>query len=60
MAVPKRRHSKTRRDKRRTNWKQASPTLSQCAHCGATKRSHQVCAQCGHYGDREVVEPAES
>jgi len=60
MAVPKRRHSKTRRDKRRTNWKLQSPSLSQCSHCGATKRPHQVCAQCGYYGDREIIEPAES
>jgi large subunit ribosomal protein L32 len=60
MAVPKRRHSKTRRDKRRTNWKLASPALNVCSHCGATKRPHQVCMQCGHYGDREIIEPAES
>ena len=60
MAVPKRRHSKTRRDKRRTNWKLAVPALSNCPQCGATKRPHHVCAQCGHYAGREIIEPAES
>ncbi len=60
MAVPKRRHSKTRRDKRRTNWKLAVPAMSKCPQCDATKRPHQVCAQCGYYAGREIIEPAES
>ena len=60
MAVPKRRHSKTRRDKRRTHWKLAAPSLALCPHCGATRRAHQVCGQCGQYAGREVTEPAET
>ncbi len=59
MAVPKRRHSRTRRDKRRTNWKLAAPTTSTCDHCGALKRPHHVCAACGYYSGREVTTPAE-
>ena len=60
MAVPKRRHSKTRRDKRRANWKLAAPSLSTCSHCGVFKRPHHVCGACGHYGGREVMEAAEA
>jgi large subunit ribosomal protein L32 len=60
MAVPKRRHSKTRRNKRRTNWTLGRPGLSACAHCGALKRPHHVCTACGYYGEREVTQPAEA
>jgi large subunit ribosomal protein L32 len=35
MAHPKRKISKTRRDKRRTHYKAVAPTLSVCGHCGA-------------------------
>ena len=31
---------------------------AECANCGEQKRPHHVCAACGHYGDREVVETA--
>ena len=60
MAVPKRRHSKTRRDKRRTNWKLAAPATGACSNCGAVKRPHHVCAACGFYAGREVTEAAEA
>ena len=38
MAVPKRRVSKARRDKRRANtWTLAAPTLEKCPKCGELK-----------------------
>lgn len=55
MALPKRRHSSTRRDKRRANWKLEAPGISKCSHCGATKRPHYVCGDCGYYRDEEVL-----
>ena len=56
MAVPKRRISKTRRDKRRSNvWKLDAPTLVTCKQCGAYKRPHRLCPACGYYNGREVV-----
>ena len=56
MAVPKRRVSKTRRDKRRSNvWKLDAPTLVKCSKCGAYKRPHRVCSNCGFYNGREVI-----
>ncbi len=55
MAVPKRRQSKARRDKRRSStWKLALPTLSKCSRCGAFVRSHHVCKKCGAY-DGEII-----
>ena len=50
MAVPKRRVSKARRDKRRSNvWKMSAPQLEKCSNCGAYKRSHRLCPECGYY-----------
>lgn len=54
--VPKRKHSKARRNKRRSNvWKIDAPALSRCKKCGGFKLFHRVCKSCGHYGDREVI-----
>ena len=44
MAVPKRKVSKARRDKRRSSvWKLEAPALVKCDHCGEYKLPHQVC-----------------
>ncbi len=59
MAVPKRRTSKTRRDKRRAHDGLASPTRSRCPSCDAPKLPHRVCANCGTYRDRNVIEAEE-
>ena len=56
MAVPKRRVSKARRDKRRSNvWKLDAPTLVRCKQCGAYTVPHKVCGECGYYKGKQVV-----
>lgn len=56
MAVPKRRVSKARRDKRRSNvWKMEAPALVKCSQCGEYKRTHRVCPACGYYNGKLVV-----
>lgn len=55
MAVPKRKTSKSRRDKRRANWKATEPTLSLCPQCHQPKLPHRVCLACGYYDGRQVV-----
>jgi large subunit ribosomal protein L32 len=55
MALPKKRHSKTRRDKRRTHWKLKSHILSKCSHCGSEMMPHRVCPNCGYYNGREIL-----
>lgn len=56
MAVPKRKVSKARRDKRRSAvWKLQSPSLVKCSNCGELKLPHKVCKQCGTYNGREVL-----
>ena len=50
MAVPKRKVSKARRDKRRSSvWKLDAPALSKCPQCGELKAPHKVCDSCGYY-----------
>ena len=48
MAVPKRKVSKARRDKRRSSvWKLEAPTLVACPKCGAYHLPHRACRKCG-------------
>lgn len=56
MAHPKRKISKTRRDKRRTHLKLDPATLTTCTNCGAVHRLHHACGTCGYYRGRQVLE----
>ena len=51
MAVPKRRVSSARRDKRRSNvWKMDAPELVKCPQCGEYKRDQALGADTDHVG----------
>lgn len=57
MAVPKRRTSKTRRDKRRaSSYKLPKVTIGKCPNCHEDKLPHRVCKNCGYYGGRQAIE----
>jgi large subunit ribosomal protein L32 len=53
MAVPKKKTSKSRRDRRRANHGIARPAVATCARCRSPKLSHRICPTCGTYRDRE-------
>jgi len=55
MAVPKRKVSKTRRDKRRAHWKLEVPGLVKCSKCGELIMPHRVCSACGSYKGKEII-----
>ncbi len=55
MALPKRKTSKARRDKRRTHKKIEAPNLSECPQCGEAKLPHRVCPECGYYKGRNIL-----
>jgi len=59
MAVPKRKTSKSRRDKRRTHYKLTAPNVVECPHCHEPKLPHRVCPHCGKYKGEEVIEVKE-
>ena len=54
MAVPKKKTSKSRRDKRRAQHKIESPRLNICPQCGQPKRPHRVCPTCHTYRGRDI------
>jgi large subunit ribosomal protein L32 len=53
--LPKRKVSKTRRNKRRAHDHLSLRHLVVCDDCGEYKPSHQVCPHCGSYNGREVL-----
>ena len=52
----KNKSSRSHRDKRRANWKMTAPTLVKCSKCGALTVPHRVCAKCGSYNKKTVIE----
>ncbi len=57
MAVPKRKLSRSRTRHRKAQWmKTAVPTKASCPRCKAPTRPHTVCATCGTYGGKVVVD----
>ncbi|MGD8921659.1 MAG: 50S ribosomal protein L32 [Candidatus Zixiibacteriota bacterium] len=56
MPLPKRRHSRTRGRKRRTNWKLSAPNVSSCPNCGQSKLPHHICPHCGYYKGQKILD----
>ncbi|MEF3280216.1 MAG: 50S ribosomal protein L32 [Elusimicrobiota bacterium] len=56
MPNPKRKHTRSRRDKRKyQSWKLELTNLSVCPNCGALKKPHIVCPSCGYYKGKIVI-----
>ena len=56
MPNPKRKHSKSRRDKRRSaNSKLYAANLAVCPQCKKLRMPHRVCPHCGYYNGKPVV-----
>ncbi|MBI3161516.1 MAG: 50S ribosomal protein L32, partial [Chloroflexi bacterium] len=51
---PKRKHSKGRRDRRRSQDAMTAVNTVACSNCGAKRLPHTVCSNCGFYNGREV------
>ncbi len=60
MAVPKKRVSRSRRDKRRTHKKVIPPNFVLCPQCHEPKLPHYVCPKCGTYKGREILKIEET
>ncbi len=55
MPVPKRKRSKSRRDKRFANKGLEVKTFTACPQCSAPTMPHQVCATCGFYKGIKIM-----
>ncbi|MCD6094893.1 50S ribosomal protein L32 [bacterium] len=56
MPVPKQRHTKSRRNKRRSHLALKPQLFSLCPKCGKPVIPHHVCLNCGYYKEREVID----
>jgi large subunit ribosomal protein L32 len=56
MGVPKRKVAHARQMERRSHLAIALPTLVECPHCHEPKLPYRVCAACGWYNGRQVIE----
>jgi len=59
MPNPTSRHTRARRDKRRSHWKIGLPNLSVCPECQEPKLPHRVCMNCGSYNGKKILEVVE-
>jgi large subunit ribosomal protein L32 len=55
MANPKRRHSHSRKNKRRAHHALTATNRTECPNCHEPKLPHRVCPQCGYYRGRAAV-----
>lgn len=55
-ALPKRKISRVRRDRRRAHYLRLKlPKMVRCPHCHALKVSHHICNECGYYKGVQVL-----
>ncbi|MBS9776283.1 MAG: 50S ribosomal protein L32 [Fusobacterium sp.] len=59
MAVPKKKTSKAKKNMRRSHHALSPIALATCEKCGAPKRQHRVCLECGDYKGNQVLVSAE-
>ena len=55
MAVPKSRHTKSKRNRRRSHISLKAPVLISCSKCGTSVLPHTLCSNCGYYKGREII-----
>ena len=60
MALPKRKHCKARRNKRRSHLNLVVGSLTRCSQCARAIAPHRVCRYCGSYRGRQVIDVAKA
>jgi large subunit ribosomal protein L32 len=60
MAVPKRKTSQSKRDKRRTHYKVTAVNVGICPNCKEPKLPHIVCPKCGFYRGKQYLKVKEA
>jgi large subunit ribosomal protein L32 len=59
MQAPKRRTSRSKRNKRRAHDALTPVNPVACSNCGEPTMPHRVCRHCGTYRGRELAQAAE-
>jgi len=59
MANPTHRHTRSRRDKRRANWRLNALNIVLCPECQEPRLPHRICPNCGSYRGRKIIEVIE-
>ena len=54
--VVRMRHTKSHTANRRSHHALVSVAFAKCENCGAPKLRHTVCAACGHYRGKKVLD----
>jgi large subunit ribosomal protein L32 len=55
MAVPRNRHSNSRRNTKRAHHAKVAKNLNECKNCGKPHMPHRACMSCGHYSGRSLL-----
>jgi len=55
LAVPKRKTTKSKRDKRRAHNRLKLINIIDCPRCHSKKIAHRVCGNCGYYNNNEII-----
>lgn len=56
MAAPKQRHTKSRRNKRRSHLALKKGKLALCSKCKSPVLPHRLCLNCGTYAGKQVID----
>jgi len=56
MGVPARHHTRSRTNKRRSHMALKPLNFIKCSHCKEMIMPHRVCAHCGYYKEKEVID----
>lgn len=56
MPVPKRKTGRAKTNSRRSTHDISAPAKSVCPQCHSPKLPHRVCAECGYYNGKEVID----
>lgn len=56
MPVPTKKHSKSRRNKRRSHDSLTPPNVVACPQCSEPRLPHRICPHCGYYKKAVVIE----
>ena len=56
MAVPKKKTSKSKQGMRRSHMSLKAPAYMECQQCHEMARPHHICAHCGYYKGKEIME----